>query len=113
MAIKIIMENYNQQTEEQVAYNMAYKKVKKIKRFYTHLLVYIVINIMIFISNVQHLDQGESYFQFRNFTTAFFWGIGLLAHAFSTFMPNFIFGQSWEDRKMKEFMENDKKMNWK
>jgi predicted membrane channel-forming protein YqfA (hemolysin III family) len=111
MAITSIMENYNQQTEEQIAYDAAYKKVKKIKNFYTHLLVYIVVNIMLVIKNVQHLDAGESYFQFENFTVAFFWGIGLLAHAFSTFMPNFIFGQKWEEKKMKEFIENDKKMN--
>ena len=35
--------------EEQIQYEKALKRVKKIKGFYTHLLVYVVINLMIVI----------------------------------------------------------------
>ena len=66
-------------------YEEAVKKVKKLKGFYTHALVYLVINIMLVILNIQNLNEGESYFQFKNFMTAFCWGIGLLAHGLSTF----------------------------
>lgn len=66
---------------EKDRYERATKRVKRIKSFYTHAVVYVVINIMIVIINIQNMDAGESYFQWQNFTTLFFWGIGLLAHA--------------------------------
>jgi uncharacterized integral membrane protein len=94
--------------EEQRQYENALQRVKKIKGFYTHLVVYLVINLMLLIVNVQNLDKGESYFQFKNFQTAFFWGIGLLAHALSVFLPNMILGNNWEERKIKELMKKDK-----
>jgi hypothetical protein len=99
------MENLN---SDQIRYEVAVKRVKKLKGFYTHALVYGVINIMIVIINIQNLEPGESYFQFRNFMTAFFWGIGLLAHAMGIFIPYFILGKDWEERKIKELMEKDK-----
>ena len=95
---------------EQERYERALKRVKKIKGFYTHAVVYVVINIMIVIINIQNLNEGESYFQLHNFFTAFFWGLGLLAHGLSVFLPDFIMGQNWEERKIKEFMEKEKSM---
>ena len=62
---------------------------------------------MIVIVNIQGLKPGESYFKLENFFTAFFWGIGLLAHGLSTFMPHWIFGRSWEEKKIREFIEKD------
>lgn len=94
--------------EEQIQYDKAIKRVKKIKGFYRHLMVYIVINIMLIIINIQNLDKGESYFQFKNFMTAFFWGIGLVAHGLSVFGPQILFSKEWEERKIKEFMEKDR-----
>jgi uncharacterized integral membrane protein len=98
-------------TLEQIRYEDAVKKVKKLKGFYTHAIVYLVINIMLVIVNVQNLEPGESYFQFKNFITAFFWGIGLLAHAMGTFIPYFILGKDWEERKINQLMEQERKGN--
>ncbi len=97
---------------EKDRYQRAAKRVKRIKSFYTHVVVYVVINMMIVIVNIQNLNAGESYFQWHNFTTLFFWGIGLLAHGLSVFTPNFILGKDWEEKKIKELMEKDKKP-WK
>ena len=94
--------------EEQLKYESALKKVKRIKGFYTHLLVYIVINIMIIIVNIQELDKGESYFQFKIFSTVFFWGIGLVAHGLSVFGPDIFLGSNWEEQKIKELMDKEK-----
>ncbi|MFV5701123.1 2TM domain-containing protein [Flavobacterium sp. XS2P12] len=96
----------------ELQYKEAIARVKKIKGFYTHLIVYIVVNLMIVVLNIKDLDVGESYWQWRNFTTAFFWGIGLTSHALSTFMPNWIFGKNWEEKKIKEFMEKEKSEKW-
>jgi hypothetical protein len=99
-------------TSEQIRYEEAVKRVKKLKGFYTHTIVYLVINLLFVIANIQNLKPGESYFQFENFFTAFFWGIGLLAHALSTFLPYFILGKDWEERKIKELMEKEKANKW-
>lgn len=95
-------------TQDEIKYQEALKRVKKIKGFYTHAIVYVFVNIMIVFLNVKNLDPGETYFQFKNFMTVFFWGIGLLAHGLSVFVPNWIMGQNWEERKIKEFMEKEK-----
>lgn len=97
---------------QQEKYERATKKVKRIKGFYTHLLVYFVINLMIVIINIQNLDSGESYFKWQNFTTLGFWGIGLLAHGLSVFMPDFIMGKNWEERKIQEYMDKQKNKRW-
>lgn len=94
---------------EQERYDNAAKRVKRIKGFFSHALVYVVINIMIVIINIQNLDSGESYFQWHNFTTLLLWGIGLLAHGLSVFLPNFILGKEWEERKTRELMDKNKK----
>lgn len=99
-------------TQDEIKYQEALKRVKKIKGFYTHAIVYVFVNIMIVFLNVKNLDPGETYFQFKNFMTAFFWGIGLVAHGLSVFMPNWIMGQNWEERKIKEFMEKEKANKW-
>lgn len=99
-------------SQDEIKYLEALKRVKRIKGFYTHAVVYFVINIMIVIVNIQGLKEGESYFQIENFFTAFFWGIGLLAHCLSVFLPNFIFGNNWEEKKIKELMEKEKNENW-
>ncbi len=98
--------------KDQIRYEEAVKKVKKLRGFYTHALVYVVINIMVVIANVQNYEPGESYFQFKTFMTAFFWGIGLLAHGMATFVPYFILGKEWEERKIKELMEREKANKW-
>lgn len=97
---------------EEIRYQEAARKVKKIKGFYTHALVYVVVNIMIVIINIQNLGEGENYFHFHNFFTAFFWGIGLVAHGLSVFLPGMILGDNWEERKIRELMEKEKNNKW-
>lgn len=93
-------------------YAEAQRKVKKLKGFYNHLMIYILVNIFIFSLNVNDLKPGESYFKLENFFTAFFWGIGLLFHGLSVFGGNIFFGKSWEDKKIKELMEKEKSEKW-
>lgn len=99
-------------TQDEIKYQEALKRVKKIKGFYKHAIVYIFVNIMIVFLNFKNLAPGETYFQFKNFMTAFFWGIGLVAHGLTVFVPNWIMGQNWEERKIKEFMEKEKANKW-
>lgn len=96
-------------TEDKINYDQAVERVKKIKGFFSHAIVYFIVNLMIVVINIQNLDPGESYFQYENFVTAFFWGIGLGIHGIKIFIPNLLFGSNWEAKKIKEIMEKDSK----
>lgn len=93
-------------------YGMAYKRVKRIKGFYIHFLVYILVNLFIIVSKYNNLTDGQHLFTFENFSTALFWGIGLLAHGLSVFGKNLFFGQDWEEKKIKELMNKEKNEKW-
>lgn len=88
-------------------YQIAAKRVKRIKGFYTHALIYTLVNLVFVYINIQNLEEGESYFQWQNFITLSFWGIGLLSHAGSVFLPSLIFGKNWESKKIKELMDKE------
>ena len=99
------METYN---SDEIKYLEAKRKVKRIKGFFAHVLVYICVNVLIVYLNYQGLKPGETYFQWHNFYTLIFWGIGLMVHGLSVFLPSFIFGNDWEERKIRELMEKYK-----
>jgi len=100
------MENQFQKDER---YYAAQKRVKSIKGFYIHFTVYVFVNIFLCIQI--YLSSKNDFWRWENFATALFWGIGILAHGTAVFGSNLLFGKNWEDRKIKEFMEKDKKAN--
>lgn len=102
-------ENYNPVDR----YSLAYKRVKRIKGFYVHAMVYVLINIFIVYGNYfgnPHKDYD--FWSWQTFSTALFWGIGLLVHGMSVFGRNLFFGQNWEERKIQELMEKEKNEKW-
>jgi len=102
-------ENFNPDTR----YELAYKRVKRIKGFYIHALVYVLVNAFIIISSYNRSELGsEVFFRWETFSTALFWGIGLLAHGLSVFGRDLFFGSDWEEKKIKEFMDKDKSQKW-
>ena len=97
----------NQRTfEREEAYLRAQKKVKALIGFYWHLASYIIVNI--FIITMIVINGGELW-SFGTFATAFFWGIGLFFHFVGVYGPDFFFGKNWEERKIQELMDKDKK----
>ena len=105
------MKNINL-TQDEIKYQQALKRVKKIKGFYTHLMVYVVINIGILIANYPHNEHDEIFWRWQTFSTALFWGIGLAAHGLSVFLPSFMMGKDWEERKINELMEKERQNKW-
>ena len=97
--------------DQEIAYEAAQKRVKKLKGFYIHLLVYLVVNIMIIYANYTYSKNNPTLFEFRNFSTAFWWGIGLIAHGLNVFTIDLVFGKDWEERKIRELMNKKKKKN--
>lgn len=92
-------------------YNIAYKRVKKIKGFYIHALVYILVNAFIIIISSTNRNSSDL-LNWETYSTALFWGIGLLAHGLSVFGRNMFFGQNWEEKKIRELMEKEKSQKW-
>lgn len=103
------MENSN--LEEQ-KYIRAKKKVKSIKGFYVHLAIYILVNLFLILTRVFSEDGWDNFWQWQTYNTALFWGIGIVFHAFNVFGMNFLLGSNWEERKIKEMMDKDKKEFW-
>lgn len=94
-------------------YDIAYKRVKRIKGFYVHLLVYVLVNTFILISIFNRSMIGDEVFwEWQTWNTVFFWGIGLVAHGVSVFGRNIFFGSNWEENKIQEFMDKDKNNKW-
>ena len=92
---------------ENSSYMRAVEQVQEIKAFYSGLIAYcIVIPILIYI-NLTYVPQFH-WFWFPMLG----WGIGMVFQGFKAFSYNSVFGRNWEDRKIKEFMENDKKQYW-
>ncbi len=104
--------------ERRERYLRAQKKVENIRGFYVHLLVYICVNLFISIKKImRNLDNGETFeeafFDFGTYFVWLAWGIGLAFHAFNVFVKNGVFGSHWEERKIREYMEDDEeRQNW-
>jgi len=60
--------------------------------------------LLVFANNI---FQGDQFLNLENYSTAFFWGIGLFFHWFGVFGRNFLFTKQWEERKIKEFMDKN------
>jgi hypothetical protein len=101
--------NFDADFNKEEAYLRAKKKVDSIKGFYWHLAVFVVVNIAIILLNANYSKYG--FWSFGTFSTAFFWGIGLLFHFLGVFGKDFLFGKNWEEKKIKEFMDKDRQ-NW-
>lgn len=92
-------------------YDAAYKRVKRIKGFYTHLIVYVLVNL--YLIAIQCFDQHSlrALSELQTYVTSFFWGIGIVAHGISVFGRTIFFGTNWEERKIRELMNKDKNNN--
>ena len=109
-----ISEDYQSQNlNRDERYEIAAKRVKRIKGFYVHLLVYILVNIFIIAGNFMNNSNNDPLFwSWQTFSTALFWGIGLVAHGLSVFGKNLFFSSNWEEKKIQELMDKDKSQKW-
>lgn len=99
------------ETKKSIAYLRAQKKVETLKGFYSHLVVFILVNIGIILVSANVFNNKPINFAYwGNYVTAFFWGIGLVSHAIYVFFVMNIennFLKRWEEKKIKEFLEED------
>ena len=93
--------------KEDGKYLKAKKRVNNIKMIYTNSMMY-----MMFICALAGLNYYLN--EFRNpwfLWAAFGWGIGLFFQAIKVFNWTPFMGRNWEERKIKEIMEEEEKNN--
>ena len=75
-------------------------------------MVYLMVNGFILLSRVLSGGSWEIFWEWQSYSTAIFWGIGIAFHAFGVFGMDIVLGKSWEDNKIKEIMDKDKRNTW-
>ncbi|MFH1279470.1 MAG: 2TM domain-containing protein [Candidatus Eisenbacteria bacterium] len=90
--------------EDQERYERAKKRVQEIKGFYSHLITYVLVNALLFLIDLLSRD-GHWWFYWPMLG----WGIGLVAHGLSVFGILGLFGPGWEEKKIRELMEKDRR----
>ncbi|SRR5690554_4636071 len=99
------------ETRKSLAYLRARKKVEMLKGFYSHLVVYIIVNVALILFSANVFNRKEIDFSdWTNYVTAIFWGFGIVSHGLYVFFVlkvknNFL--KRWEEKKMKQFLEED------
>jgi hypothetical protein len=98
------------QLNKEQKYILARKRVEKIGKFYKHLGIYVVVNIFlsaIFI--VGDMNDGDSFREalsdYHNYRIWLYWGIGIAFQALNTFGVRLFFKKDWEERKIREYMD--------
>lgn len=76
-------------------YDQAKKQVQKLKGFYIHLCIYIVVNLGLFLLNL-FVSSDTIWFIYPLLG----WGIGVIGHSLSIFN----FGKEWEKRQIEKYM---------
>jgi hypothetical protein len=79
----------------------AKRRVEELRRFYSHLLIYCVVNAGIFLMN--YLSSPHNLWFFL---PLFGWGIGLLCHGLSICRHG-LWGEAWKERKINELMKKE------
>ena len=99
--------------DSNLKYIKAKNKVEKLKSFYNHLVIYVIVNLVITgfkVSN--HLESWDSFINdllsIDVLSVWVIWGLVLLIHFISL-----IFGQGWEERKIEELMNKELSKNSK
>jgi hypothetical protein len=89
--------------DDQERYERARKRVEEIKGFYVHLVVYVLVNLGLFLINI--ISSPETLWFYWPLIG---WGIGLVAHGFGVFGLPGVLGEDWEEKKIRQIMEKER-----
>ena len=86
---------------EDKRYLRAKEKVEKIKGFYSNLISYLIVIPVLAYVNFRTTDFPWVIFP------ALGWGFGVVVHGMEAYGYNPFMGKNWEERKIREFMDNE------
>jgi 2TM domain len=87
-------------------YFAAKQQVEKIKGFYGNLISYLIGNLFLLYINLQY-SPNDLWF----FWPFLGWGIGVVFHGIRVFNYMPFLGKNWEQKKIEQFMQQDKNQN--
>ena len=88
--------------EQDIKYQKAKERVAELQGFYINLTVYVIVNLGLFLINML-ASPGVLWF----FWPLMGWGIAVALHALFVFGSGRFLGADWEEKKIKEIMENE------
>ncbi len=80
----------------------AEKRLDEVKGFYSHLGIFIAINVLLVIINVI-TSPGQWWF----YWVTIFWGIAVIFHGSRVFGRGRVFSADWEEKKIRQYMDED------
>lgn len=105
-----------EKSTKQIAYKKAEKRVKKIRNFYNHLQIFVVMMIVValfsntFIAFFEaRIANSESleWIKANIWMNALLWLIGLVVHGLFTFRYKIGFVENWKNKKVEELMNEN------
>jgi low temperature requirement protein LtrA len=80
----------------------ARRQARVLRAFYTHLIAYLGVMVLLVFINVSTGDamNGNWWIQWP----ALGWGVGIALHALTTLSGGALFGAEWEERKVTELL---------
>lgn len=81
-------------------YKRARQRMEDLKGFYSHLMIFVLVNAILFVVDFLSGDSWWFYWPLVG------WGIGIAIHGFSVFRGG-PFGPEWEARKIRHLMDRD------
>ena len=85
---------------EERKYQEAKRRVRAIRGFYVHLVVYVLVNTFLFLLDIT-MSPDVLWF----YWPLIGWGIALAMHAASVFGFGPWLGSNWEEKKIEEYMD--------
>jgi len=88
---------------DQELYKRAQERVQQLRGFYIHAAIYVFVNIFLLLINL--LTSPSSLWFYWPLLG---WGVGLAVHAFVVFGAGGTLGKEWEERKIRQVMEQER-----
>ncbi len=95
-----------------IKYLKAKHKVEKLRRFYWHIAIYVIISTAIStILLINKMSNGrtleEALLNFNTLSVWLIWGIIIIMHGIRVYVFPKLFGGTWEDKKIEELMDKE------
>jgi len=105
--------NLNKDQEETILKDLATKKVIQLKYFYKHLFIYTITLIIFLLKEYTNLPLQFFPIKYINWVIVIIWTAVIVGSAIDLFASYKIFGQEWEERKLRSILEKKyKKQKW-
>ena len=89
-------------------YIQAKHRVKRLKRFYIHLFLFLIVNIaLLFRLLMLEKDESLNFFVWVVLNIMITWSIGILVHAWIVFKGKLLFRKEYEDRRIEELIREN------